>query len=565
VPVFQQQVVDFLVEGNGTLAFVGGPRFQFKIEPNTPVQKLLPVPPRLEKSAGPVLDGVLAHVPEVQFQLPLGKELPNDEALKQTAHMIARINHINARKTDGFLDALLAARGDLDGLPFAMGDACRTKGDRSRQFAAEVALVHSALPRRQTAVSFIDVVSPVHIGAITTAVQPAPPLPPPTIQPPPPSGPPLAPSATSGSRTTPKPAPPAAAAGAGSGPRPTQASVPTPQPAPAPPMAVETVRVERAVSVVEQGAAENFWERYPAACAQEDKKPSSTDPSLRVSTRIAALMQVLVPEAPALRLGLVKYLSTISHKEATRGLARLALFSSEEEIRKAAVDALKVRRERDYSDLLLYGLRYPWPAVARRAAEAMVQLERTDMVPQLVDFLDEPDPRAPVAHTVSQKKVPVVRELVRINHHRNCLLCHAPGNTGAVAPQTLTAAVPVPNQPLPSPGEGYQNSLPDVLVRIDVTYLRQDFSMLQPVADAHPWPEMQRFDFLVRTRSLTEAEAASYRAKLTPREPGRLSPYHRAALYALRELTGRDTEPTADAWRRLLDLPAPKALRVATR
>jgi len=87
---------------------------------------------------------------------------------------------------------------------------------------------------------------------------------------------------------------------------------------------------------------------------------------------------------------------------------------------------------------------------------------------------------------------------------------------------------------------------------VDVTYLRQDFSLLQPVADADPWPQMQRFDFLVRTRTLSEEEAQSYRDKLQPREPGVLSPYHRAALAALRELTGRDTEPTPQAWRRLL-------------
>ena len=29
---------------------------------------------------------------------------------------------------------------------------------------------------------------------------------------------------------------------------------------------------------------------------------------------------------------------------------------------------------------------------------------------------------------------------------------------------------------------------PDILVRIDVTYLRQDFSMLQAVHDSGPWP-----------------------------------------------------------------------------
>ena len=93
----------------------------------------------------------------------------------------------------------------------------------------------------------------------------------------------------------------------------------------------------------------------------------------------------------------------------------------------------------------------------------------------------------------------------------------------------------------------------DTLVRLDVTYLRQDFSVMQPVADAHPWPEMQRFDFLVRTRPLTEAEARAYREKLD--HPRQLSPYQRATLTALRELTGKDAEPTAEAWRRLLGLP----------
>src|SRR5262249_47963590 len=102
------------------------------------------------------------------------------------------------------------------------------------------------------------------------------------------------------------------------------------------------------------------------------------------------------------------------------------------------------------------------------------------------------------------------------------------------------------------------NSSPDVLVRVDVTYLRQDFSLFQPVANAHPWPEMQRFDFLVRTRELTDEEADTYREAFAKRELGRPSPYHRAVLTALRELSGLDTEPTPEAWRRLLKLPAPK-------
>ena len=52
----------------------------------------------------------------------------------------------------------------------------------------------------------------------------------------------------------------------------------------------------------------------------------------------------------------------------------------------------------------------------------------------------------------------------------------------------------------------------------------------------------------------SKEEAAVYQEKLGKREPGVLSPYHRTALATLRDLTGRDTEPTAQAWRKLLTL-----------
>jgi hypothetical protein len=63
---------------------------------------------------------------------------------------------------------------------------------------------------------------------------------------------------------------------------------------------------------------------------------------------------------------------------------------------------------------------------------------------------------------------------------------------------------------------------------------------------------------------LSDDEATAYREKLKPRQPGEFSPYHRAALAALRELTGRDTEPTPEAWRRLLKLPAESPRKTAT-
>ena len=122
----------------------------------------------------------------------------------------------------------------------------------------------------------------------------------------------------------------------------------------------------------------------------------------------------------------------------------------------------------------------------------------------------------------------------------------------ATAAGALTAEVPIPGQPLPTPFQGYGSSSPDLMVRIDVTYLRQDFSAMLPVSVENPWPESQRFDFLVRERQLSCEEADDYRAQLSLKEPGVLSPYHKAAVSALRDLTGKDAAPTAEAWRKLL-------------
>jgi hypothetical protein len=510
------------------------------------LKDLLPPPPKTKRITGPVLENDLTRVPEIHFQAAATKAAPSaeamkqiarrlhdrvsraarhdpsDEAMKQIAHQIAKINHLNDKKTDGFIEALRDERLDLHGLPFAMGDACRTTGERSRQFARAVATVRRALqPSAQASAAVPTLGSSASVSV----------------------------SAPVSSGTAPQTTPGSSAGG------------PTPPPAPA----VAPVFFAQAPPV-DPPSADAFWEQYPKLCIQEDREQGKIrreQCETITLARIAALTQILAP-MPDMHPGLVKYLSTVSHVEATRALARLAIFSGEEETRKAVLDALKVRRERDYTAILVEGLRYPWPAVARRAAVAIAKLERNDLLPKLVDLLEEPDPRAPVTREVNQKRVPVVRELVRVNHHRSCLLCHAPGNTGKVSADTLTAEVPVPGQPLTPPSGGYNASQQDILVRLDVTYLRQDFSALQPVADANPWPEMQRFDFLVRSRELTEEEAKAYREKLTPGEPSEFSPYQRAALVALRELTGRDTEPTPEAWRRLLKISAESQRKTET-
>lgn len=472
------------------------PGFKFDFKPNTPLSDLLPVPfegkPRVKAK---LVDDV-SQVPEVAFQAPFAKK----ETHKQTAHTLAKIAFLNQKKADGFMEKLLDQRADLAGLPMAMGDACRLKEDRSRHFTQALATVQRARnagnPRVAPASAELrSTAVPVNV-TVAQASQPG------------------------GTAVVQQ-------------------------------LAInDLVFTALAQSGVRQPFdPESFWEQYGNLCRQEDvanAKLDSVQQEHVTLARIAALMQILGPESSVARKGLVKYLAGISHAEATRALAKLAIFSAEDDVRFAAVDALKVRREKDYTDILVKGLRYPLPAVARRASEAIVKLERNDLTEELVNLLDEPDPRLPV----TQDGKTSVREVVRINHHRNCMLCHAPATPGQVPDHATTAQIPLPDQPLPTPSEGYGSNLPDILVRIDVTYLRQDFSMLQPVSEAHPWPEMQRFDFLVRTRTLTEKEVAEYPTA----KANELTPYRRAALAALRDLTGKDAAPTPEAWRKLLGL-----------
>ncbi len=265
---------------------------------------------------------------------------------------------------------------------------------------------------------------------------------------------------------------------------------------------------------------------------------------------IAATAQLCGGGDTTARRGGVRKIMDVPLPEAVHELARLAVFSFDEPVRELALEALSARREPAPEAVLLAGLDYPWPEAAANAADAIVKLKRKDLIPHLVARLDAPDPRAPRA----EGKSSFAREVVRVNHHRNCLMCHAPASLlDAAEPTLLTAAMPVPNESFTSPGVGY-GGRSILLVRIDVTYLRQDFSELLKVEDAAPWPEMQRFDFVVRKRALTEEEAADLRKSLEPKA-GEMSPYRQAALNALRKLTGSGLGADAAAWRKHLKLP----------
>jgi hypothetical protein len=136
--------------------------------------------------------------------------------------------------------------------------------------------------------------------------------------------------------------------------------------------------------------------------------------------------------------------------------------------------------------------------------------------------------------------------VVRINHLGNCLMCHAPSLDRT---DLVRGAVPTPGRPLPAPAttpQYYETG--SAFVRADVTYLQQDFSVVQTVEHPNNWPTNQRYDYLVRTRPAIAADRERY----AQREPSKPTEYQESVMFALRELTGRDPGPAVKDWKEFL-------------
>ena len=278
---------------------------------------------------------------------------------------------------------------------------------------------------------------------------------------------------------------------------------------------------------------------------------------------ISTLRQLLMAEHKNVRLVLVDLLSNIDGRLAGLILAERAIFDLDAEVRLAALVALNNRPSAEYESALVAGLRYPWPAMADHAAEALVVLNLKNAVPRLAMLLDSRELGEPYALNVNQAKRAVVPELVRINHLRNCLLCHSYSGSQA---DPIRGLVPHAEHTVPLPVAGVQietkgwggggggrptvNVVTSTFVRPDVTFLRQDFSIVQPVPKhGRLWPADQRFDYLIRLRPINSSELDAWQNKL---EASRTSaPQSDALLYALRELTGEDPGATPADWKRL--------------
>jgi HEAT repeats len=276
------------------------------------------------------------------------------------------------------------------------------------------------------------------------------------------------------------------------------------------------------------------------------------NPRLGSPRALPTVEQILTGESPAVRLALVQFLGSPRDAAAVAVLARRAVFDPSADVRQAALAALHSRRPADYLPTFLSGLRHPWPPANRHAAEALVALGAEAAAWDLVRLLDAPDPAAPFEMDEGGQKVTAVRELVRVNHHGGCLLCHAPS---FAADDLARGPVPNPQSPLPPLSAYYGSGRPTaggLFVRADVTYLRQDFSEVLPVENPGPWPKQQRFDFLVRVRRLTDDEVKAWRGRDRDDSQSPGPPSRQATLFALKRLTGLDAGFAAASWEEAL-------------
>jgi hypothetical protein len=251
---------------------------------------------------------------------------------------------------------------------------------------------------------------------------------------------------------------------------------------------------------------------------------------------VGPLMQMLQADSLPVRRYLVDTLAGTKGRSATEALARLAVFDLSPTVREDALAALQKRPVADARPVFVSALRYPWAPAADHAADALVALNDRKAVAALEPLLAQPDPSAPFVNGDGKL---VVRELVRVNHLRNCLLCHAASGSNS---DRVRGFVPKPGEAIPIV---YYAARTGNFVRADVTYLKQDFSIALPVAEAAPWPDIQRYDFLLRTRELSGAERARWsaqaaRAAIARRVPSSASyPQKEALLFALHHLKAK--------------------------
>ncbi len=257
-------------------------------------------------------------------------------------------------------------------------------------------------------------------------------------------------------------------------------------------------------------------------------------PCFREPAAADTLVQMLQPMDESVRFELVGGLSAIDSPVASAALVQRAIYDLSPRVRDAALNELRRRPTQQYQKQFLAGLRYPWAPVADHAAQAIVALNLQEVVPDLNRMVDLPNPGKPHEDEAGRW---ITTDLVRVNHLRSCYLCHAPS----------TSASDVIRGSVPTPGERvrpvYSRDDHVGFIRADVTYLKQDFSVVQEMPEADPWPRFQRFDYLVRTREATLAEIALANSPEALDQRNQDYPQRVAVRHALDGLLEKATHP----------------------
>ena len=259
---------------------------------------------------------------------------------------------------------------------------------------------------------------------------------------------------------------------------------------------------------------------------------------------VPAMMQLLQAEGAPLRELLVELLDGIKGKEASQALANRALFDLSKEVREKAVTALAQRPVQEYKSFIVEGFKSPWPAAADHAADAAAALDKKELIAELVPLLKETNPALPLTEP---KRGLYMLEFVKLNHMCNCMVCHAPSQNKE---DLVRGRIPIPGE---DPPPLYYAERTGQFVRADITYLRQDFSVVQPVDKPGKWPGNQRYDYFLRKRPVTPVEFKAFTKMQKDKKIPETFQQRESVLYALRALTRADAGSTFEAWDRMIE------------
>ncbi len=253
---------------------------------------------------------------------------------------------------------------------------------------------------------------------------------------------------------------------------------------------------------------------------------------------LTTLDQMMQIDHTYLVLNVIENLRSASTDTGIKLIAKRAKFDLRPEVRLSATHALKEFPKEKYRDILMEGFEYPWYVVAQHSAEALVRLDDKQAVPELVELLKQ---NKSLASFEEDGKF-FQREVVAVNHLRNCLLCHAPSTS-----LDDRSRGKVPDWEHELPREYYQSKV-GTFVRADITYLTQDFSVMQPVEASGPWPKDQRFDYMVYKRPTSEMVAQQ------PSAMKQNKIHRQAIIFALQSLTGKNPQDNSwKTWSRIAD------------